>query len=190
MCNPARCISGFHCSSDRARRLRAWIATIWSHTRSGSVRHCSGDAAYSGVDMSVAHPIISITGSSGAGTTSVRRTFETIFHRENINAAYIEGDAFHRYDRQEMRRVMAAEAAKGNRHFSHFGPEANLFSELEATFKQFGRTGTGRTRHYVHDDEEAKLYGLPAGNFTPWEPFPEKCDLLFYEGLHGAVVTD
>jgi phosphoribulokinase len=140
--------------------------------------------------MSVAHPIISITGSSGAGTTSVRRTFETIFHRENINAAYIEGDAFHRYDRLEMRRVMATEASQGNRHFSHFGPEANLLVELEATFRQFGKTGNGRTRHYVHDDEEAKLHGLPAGNFTPWEPFPDKCDLLFYEGLHGAVVTD
>jgi phosphoribulokinase len=140
--------------------------------------------------MSVAHPIISITGSSGAGTTSVRRTFETIFRRENINAAYIEGDAFHRYDRVEMKRVMATEANQGNRHFSHFGPEANLLAELEATFRQFGKTGNGRTRHYVHDDEEAKVHGLAAGNFTPWDAFPEKCDLLFYEGLHGAVVTD
>ena len=140
--------------------------------------------------MSVAHPIISITGSSGAGTTSVRRTFETIFHRETINAAYIEGDAFHRYDRAEMKQVMSTEGAKGNRHFSHFGPEANLLTELEATFREFGRSGTGRTRHYVHDEAEAKVHGLPAGNFTPWEPFPEKSDLLFYEGLHGAVVTD
>lgn len=140
--------------------------------------------------MSVAHPIISITGSSGAGTTSVRRTFETIFRRENINAAYIEGDAFHRYDRIEMKRVMATEATQGNRHFSHFGPDANLLAELEATFRQFGKTGNGRTRHYVHDEEEAKLHRLPAGNFTPWETLPDNCDLLFYEGLHGAVVTD
>src|SRR3954454_23510019 len=57
--------------------------------------------------MSRRHPIISITGSSGAGTTSVKRTFETIFRRENVKAVYIEGDAFHRYDREEMRRKMA-----------------------------------------------------------------------------------
>ena len=31
--------------------------------------------------------------------------------------------------------------------------------------------------------------GLP-GTFTEWGPLPEKSDLLFYEGLHGAVVTD
>jgi phosphoribulokinase len=140
--------------------------------------------------MSVAYPIISVTGSSGSGTTSVRRTFETIFGRENITAGYIEGDAFHRYDRQQMRDVMATEAAQGNRHFSHFGPEANLLTELEATFKQFGKTGTGRTRHYVHDDEESKLYGQPSGTFTPWQALPKDCDLLFYEGLHGAAVTD
>ena len=36
--------------------------------------------------MSRKHPIISITGSSGAGTTSVKRTFEQIFHREKVNA--------------------------------------------------------------------------------------------------------
>jgi phosphoribulokinase len=89
-----------------------------------------------------------------------------------------------------MKQVMSTEGAKGNRHFSHFGPEANLLTELEATFREFGRSGTGRTRHYVHDEAEAKVHGLPAGNFTPWEPFPEKSDLLFYEGLHGAVVTD
>ena len=139
--------------------------------------------------MSARHPIISITGSSGAGTTSVKRVFDDIFRRESITAAFIEGDAFHRYDRAEMREVMKRETERGNAHFSHFGPEANLLAELEDSFRQYGKTGTGRTRSYVHDEQEAKLYDCPPGTFTPWRPFPNPTDLLFYEGLHGAVVT-
>lgn len=140
--------------------------------------------------MSRRHPIISITGSSGAGTTSVRKTFVNIFHREGIKAAYIEGDAFHRYDRKDMREVMAAEAKKGNMRFSHFGPDANVLDKLEESFKSYGETGQGLTRHYVHDDKEAAEYNSAPGTFTPWEEFPKDTDLLFYEGLHGAVVTD
>src|SRR3982751_118251 len=79
--------------------------------------------------MSRSHPIISITGSSGAGTTSVKKTFENIFRRENVKAAYIEGDAFHRYNREEMRRRMVEEAERDNKHFSHFSPDTNLFEE-------------------------------------------------------------
>ena len=139
--------------------------------------------------MSTKYPIISVTGSSGAGTTSVRNTFEQIFRREKVKAVYIEGDAFHRYDRQEMRRVMAEQAAKGDHHFSHFGPEANLFEDLEAVFRNYAEQGQGRTRHYVHDATESQCFGAPAGTFTEWEPFPEGTDLLFYEGLHGAVIT-
>lgn len=140
--------------------------------------------------MSIKHPIISITGSSGAGTTSVKRTFEQIFRRENIEAAYVEGDSFHRYDRAEMRARMAEEAARGNKHFSHFSPQTNLFAELEALFRDYGKHGTGTSRHYVHDDEEEILYGAPPGTFTPWKPLSPNTDLLFYEGLHGAVVTN
>jgi phosphoribulokinase len=140
--------------------------------------------------MSVRHPIISVTGSSGAGTTSVKRTFEQIFRRENVNAAYIKGDAFHRYDRAEMKRVMEEEAKRGNAHFSHFGPEANLLEELGETFRQYGETGTGRHRYYIHDEEEAKEHGAPPGTFTDWLDLPSGSDLLFYEGLHGAVVTE
>jgi len=140
--------------------------------------------------MSVKHPIISVTGSSGAGTSSVKLTFEQIFRREKVNALSIAGDAFHRYDRDDMKRVMTEETAKGNDHFSHFGPEANLLSDLEAVFKSYGENGTGRTRDYVHDQEEAELYGNPAGTFTDWHDFAEGSDVLFYEGLHGAIVTD
>lgn len=140
--------------------------------------------------MSTQHPIISVTGSSGAGTTSVKETFEQIFRRENINAAYIEGDAFHRYDRMAMKQAMADAAATGNPHFSHFGPDANLFEKLEATFAAYGTSGGGETRHYVHDEIEAKRYGGQPGTFTDWRPFEEGSDLLFYEGLHGAVMSD
>src|SRR6201994_2613808 len=108
--------------------------------------------------MSRKHPIISITGSSGAGTTSVKKTFEQIFFRERVNAVYIEGDAFHRYDRAEMRTQMATEAERGNKHFSHFSPDTNLFEELEKLFRDYSESGTGTTRHYVHDDEEQKQY--------------------------------
>jgi phosphoribulokinase len=139
--------------------------------------------------MSARHPIISITGSSGAGTTSVKRVFEDIFRRESITAAFIEGDAFHRYDRAGMREAMQRESERGNAHFSHFGPEANLLADLEDTFRQYGKTGTGRTRCYVHDEQEAKLYSCAPGTFTQWQAFPSPTDLLFYEGLHGAVVT-
>jgi phosphoribulokinase len=139
--------------------------------------------------MSTRHPILSITGSSGAGTTTVKETFQQIFMREQISACFIEGDAFHRYNRKDMAQAMAAAEESGNKHFSHFGPDANLFEELEDVFRQYGETGTGRTRHYVHDDAEAEIYGVAPGTFTEWEEFPADTDLLFYEGLHGAINT-
>jgi phosphoribulokinase len=139
--------------------------------------------------MSAKHPIIAVTGSSGAGTTSVTRTFNWIFRREKINAALVEGDSFHRYDRAEMKLKLAEAAARGNNHFSHFGPENNLFKELEALFRTYGETGTGRVRRYLHDQKEAEPYQQEPGTFTDWEDIPPGTDLLFYEGLHGAVVT-
>ncbi|MEJ2117021.1 MAG: phosphoribulokinase, partial [Alphaproteobacteria bacterium] len=140
--------------------------------------------------MSQKHPIISVTGSSGAGTTTVKHAFQEIFRREGVNAVTIEGDAFHAFDRVEMKAEMAKAASEGNDHYSHFGPEANLFEKLEETFRIYGETGTGKTRHYIHDEEEAETYGAAPGTFTEWEEFPTYSDLLFYEGLHGAVKTD
>jgi len=140
--------------------------------------------------MSARHPIISITGSSGAGTSSVKQTFEQIFRRERIEVAYVEGDSFHRFDRNEMQQAMAEAHARGNRHLSHFGPEANLLGELETLFREYGETGGGLYRHYTHDENEAAVYGVEPGCFTPWKDLPPNTDLLFYEGLHGAVVTD
>ncbi len=139
--------------------------------------------------MSERHPIISITGSSGAGTTSVTRTFENIFRREGVTAAIIEGDSFHRHDRLQMKQRQAEAEAAGNRNFSHFGPENNLFAELEALFASYARNGAGKSRKYLHDDQEAAPYKQSPGTFTAWEDLPAQTDLLFYEGLHGAVVT-
>ncbi|WP_375409309.1 phosphoribulokinase [uncultured Methylobacterium sp.] len=135
--------------------------------------------------MSARHPIISVTGSSGSGTTSVRNTFEQIFRREDVSAVYIEGDAFHALDRNAMRKAMAEEPT-----LSHFAPRANLLPELEEVFRRYGASGGGRTRHYVHDAAAAECYGTAPGTFTPWEEFPAGSDLLFYEGLHGCVVDD
>jgi phosphoribulokinase len=140
--------------------------------------------------MSLLHPVIAVTGSSGAGTTSVTRTFAQIFRRERVNAALVEGDAFHRYDRKAMRRAMEEAAARGDLHFSHFGPESNLFEELEALFRGYGETGGGSIRKYLHDEAEAAPFGEEAGTFTPWQDLPPGTDLLFYEGLHGGVVAD
>jgi phosphoribulokinase len=139
--------------------------------------------------MSARHPIIAITGSSGAGTTSVTRTFEQIFRREGVNAAVVEGDSFHRYDRQEMKRRQVEAERAGNKNFSHFGPENNLFHELEGLFRDYGETGSGRCRKYLHDATEAAPFKQEPGTFTPWHDLPKDTDLLYYEGLHGAVVT-
>ncbi|MBI4967043.1 MAG: phosphoribulokinase [Rhodospirillales bacterium] len=141
--------------------------------------------------MSRKHPVIAVTGSSGAGTSTVKDAFAHMFRRENIAAAVVEGDSFHRFDRARMKQALAEAEKEGCRHFSHFGPEANSFEKLEELFKTYGETGRGRRRHYLHSDGEAARFpGLVAGQFTPWEDLPEGTDLLFYEGLHGAVVTE
>ncbi|MCB1887665.1 MAG: phosphoribulokinase [Rhodocyclaceae bacterium] len=139
--------------------------------------------------MSMKHPIIAVTGSSGAGTTTVKHTFEAIFHRENVNAAIVEGDSFHRYTRDDMKRLIEAAESEGKRGISHFGPEANLFEDLEGLFRAYGESATGKRRYYIHNAEQAARWGQPQGSFTEWEDLPEGTDCLFYEGLHGGVVS-
>jgi phosphoribulokinase len=145
--------------------------------------------------MSKKHPIVAVTGSSGAGTTTVKRAFEHIFYRDGIKAAVIEGDSFHRYDRVEMKAEMAR-AAQEHANLSHFGPEANRFDLLGELFRNYGESGSGKQRYYIHSDAEADHHNarlgtqLSAGQFTPWEDLPEGTDVLFYEGLHGLVVTE
>jgi phosphoribulokinase len=141
--------------------------------------------------MSAKHPIVAVTGSSGAGTSTVKHAFEQIFIREKIVPAVIEGDSFHRYDRAAMKEAMAKAEKEGNTNFSHFGPSANLFDELEELFKTYGKNGNGQKRLYLHSDEEAEVYeGLNPGQFTPWEDIPTSTDLMFYEGLHGGAKSE
>ncbi|MBK1702513.1 phosphoribulokinase [Thiococcus pfennigii] len=145
--------------------------------------------------MSKKHPIVAVTGSSGAGTTTVKRAFEHIFYRDGINPAVIEGDSFHRYDRAEMK-VQMAKAHDESRNLSHFGAEANRFDLLETLFQSYGESGSGDKRYYIHSDDEAAMHNarlgtdLKPGQFTPWETIAPDTDLLFYEGLHGLVVTE
>src|SRR5690349_13251000 len=138
--------------------------------------------------MSVEHPVVVVTGSSGAGTSSVTRTIEHIFRRERIRAAIVEGDSFHRFDREQMKIAIAEAEDRGNGHFCHFSPEANLVEELETLFREYGKDGRGKVRTYIHDDVEAARHGQPSGTFTPWTDIPPDSDMLFYEGLHGAIV--
>jgi len=139
--------------------------------------------------MSRTHPVVAITGSSGAGTSTVTDTFQQIFAREGVTAAIVHGDSFHRYDREGMKRAYD-EAAALRTELSHFGPAANLFDDLEALFRQYGESGAGRVRNYIHDAKEAAESGHDPGTFTPWHSLPQNTDLLYYEGLHGAVQTD
>ena len=140
--------------------------------------------------MSIKHPIIAVTGSSGAGTTTVMQSFQHIFRREGIRAQVVEGDSFHRYNRLEMRAKMKEAEASGNKHYSHFGPYSNLLGELEALFRGYGETGAGRVRKYIHDAGEAAEFGVDPGNFTDWKHIEPGSDLMFYEGLHGAYVDE
>ncbi len=141
--------------------------------------------------MSQKHPIVVVTGSSGAGTSTVKHAFEQIFTREEINPVIIEGDSFHRYDRAAMKEAMTKAESENDKTFSHFGENANLFDKLEELFKSYGTTGGGQKRLYLHSDEEAAAYeGLTPGQFTPWEDIPTGSDIMFYEGLHGGVVTE
>ena len=140
--------------------------------------------------MSKKHPVIAVTGSSGAGTTTVKVAFEHIFLREGVNPVVIEGDSYHRYDRAAMKVAMQEAEKGGNPNFSHFGPEANVFDKLEETFQSYGKTGSCERRYYLHSPEEAEPFGQQPGEFTPWETIGPGTDLLFYEGLHGGIATD
>lgn len=137
--------------------------------------------------MSRKHPIIAVTGSSGAGTSTVKNALQHIFNRVGARAAFVEGDSFHRFDRKQMKKEIA-KAKKEGRNLSHFGPGGNIFDKQLELFRSYGKDGTGQYRHYIHNEEEAAEYGSPPGTFTEWEQVPTHTDLLFYEGLHGGVV--
>lgn len=139
--------------------------------------------------MSLAHPIIAVTGSSGAGTSSVKQAFDEMFRRTAIKPVYIEGDSFHRYGREAMQTEIIKQEDAGQT-LTHLNPAANHLDRLETLFQQYAESGLGEKRHYIHDAQESQLYGYPEGSFTPWQPIESDSDCLFYEGLHGGIVTD
>lgn len=141
------------------------------------------------IAVSERHPVIAVTGSSGAGTSTFMQVFERVAHQLDLNIAFVEGDAFHAYDREHMQAAVSRARIRGE-NFSHFGPQANLLDKLEALFANYGRKGTGKRRRYLHTESEAIEAGQPVGTFTPWEPLPPDTDMLVYEGLHGGVVTN
>ena len=139
--------------------------------------------------MSVKHPIIAITGSSGAGTTMTTNAIRHIFRNLSVNAAVVAGDSFHRFTRPEME-VEIRKAQEQGRHISYFGPKANDFEMLESLFTEYAETGMGKHRQYLHTFDEAVPFNQMPGTFTPWQDLPETTDVLFYEGLHGGVAND
>jgi phosphoribulokinase len=143
--------------------------------------------------MSVNHPIIAVTGSSGANRQTVPETFQKLCHRENLSAAYVQGDGFHRYDRDTMKTAITEEAEAGNPNFSHFCAEANLFDKQQDLYQAYAETGGGQRRFYLHNWKEAEPFkgqGLCPGQFSPWEDLPADTDMMIYEGLHGWAATD
>ena len=80
--------------------------------------------------MSKKHPVIAITGSSGAGTSTVKNAFNHIFGRVGAKPVIIEGDSFHKFDRKQMKTVMELEDKKGNKYFSHFGVKCLQFPSI------------------------------------------------------------
>lgn len=136
--------------------------------------------------MSAQHPIIAVTGSSGAGTSTTGQAIRHIFRNLDVNAAFVEGDSFHRFSRPEMDLAIRRAQEQG-RHISYFGPEANDFHRLERLFCDYAKTGRGEHRRYLHSFDDAVPYNQMPGTFTPWEPLPEASHMLCYEGLHGGV---
>jgi len=138
--------------------------------------------------MSTRHPVIAVTGSSGAGTSTVKTAVEHILLREHLKASIVEGDSFHKFDRYQMHEEVT-KAHKEGRNLSHFGPEGNHFNKLETLFRNYSETGTGKIRYYLHNEAEAAPYKQKPGTFTSWEDLSDETDLLFYEGLHGGVAN-
>ena len=139
--------------------------------------------------MSAEHPIVAITGAMESGSVSVIQALERIFYRERVKAAYIDGSAFRRYDRNTMREAVR-EAEEQGKTLGHFGPEGNHLEKLESLFFEYAATGGGLFRHYLHTDKQAQKYAQKVGTFTPWERMDPDSDLLLYRGLHGAAVAD
>ena len=125
--------------------------------------------------MSIKHPIIAVTGSSGAGTTTVMKSFAHIFRREGLNAQVVEGDAFHRYDRDADARAREGPTTAAGTPFSHFGPESEPADGTRQALREYARdrpaAGCG---DYIHDASKRRSMGGAPGTFTAWQPMARR----------------
>ncbi|MDD5388273.1 MAG: phosphoribulokinase [Gallionellaceae bacterium] len=139
--------------------------------------------------MSKQHPIVAVTGSSGAGLSTIRHALKFVFQRLGITPAIVHGDGFRRYTEPQFAALLD-EARVSGRRISWFGPECNHFQELETFFKTYGECGSGVYRQYAHNADHALELDVSAGEFTDWKPLPPGSDLLFYEGQHGGLMAN
>lgn len=137
--------------------------------------------------MSKQHPVIAVTGASGAGTTAVQQAFKEIFFRQKINAAFVQGDGFLRYSETESEKIIS-QALADEKPVSCYGPELNDFARLESCLQSYSEKGHCTTRARV-TRESQHLHNVSVGEFTQWQQSIADSDCLFYEGMHGGVVA-
>jgi len=124
----------------RQRRGPPWAVSAWVSWLAGGPltgRLCgNSDPLPRARDVQASTRIVAVTGSSGAGTSTVKtRLPSTSFDRErNSCRPVVEGDSYHRFERPPMKAEMA-KAQEAGVNFSHFRPEANRpFDKLERSF--------------------------------------------------------
>jgi len=85
-----------------------------------------------------------------------------------------------------MAAVMAEEELKGNRHFSHFGADANLLEELEAVFAPIVKPVPPR-RGIMSTMTKRPRITVASGHLYRLGGLTRKSDLLFYEGFMARL---
>ena len=141
--------------------------------------------------MSVKHPIISVTGSSGAGTTSVQQHLRADLSAREGRRGLHRGRRLPPLRPHADARGDGGGGEEGQRPFQPFRPEREPHRRARGGVPRIRRARHAAARGTTSTTtREAKRYGAMPGTFTEWEPMPEGSDLLFYEGLHGAVVID
>ena len=115
--------------------------------------------------MSAKHPVIAVTGSSGAGTTTTSLAFRKIFAQLNLHAAEVEGDSFHRYTRPEMDTAIRKARDQGKHILLR--PRGQRLWPAGKTFSEYGLSGKGQSRRICIPHDEAVPWNRVPGTFTP-----------------------
>ena len=68
-------------------------------------------------------------------------------------------------------------------------PTNNLFTELEDLFRGYGEPGAARSAATCTTRRRPRRSIRNPARSREWQDIPTDSDLMFYEGLHGAVVT-